>query len=113
MNNATNHPFYIKATTILLGIIALVYILSIGQAIFVPLIFALFLAILLNPLVNFFIRKKVHRLIAIFLAVLAAIIVIGTLLFLIHIHSLKQNLMPPVQIFYTGVRRNLMWMYHR
>jgi len=58
-------PFYAKATIFLVGLFALFAILYIAQDIIVPLIFASIIAILLTPLVNFFVRKKVNRVIAI------------------------------------------------
>jgi AI-2 transport protein TqsA len=47
---STGYPFYIKAPAILLGLVLVVYILSVLAAILVPLAFAVLIAILLNPL---------------------------------------------------------------
>jgi predicted PurR-regulated permease PerM len=58
-------PFYIKSTFIMLGLIAFVAIMYLGQSIIVPIIVSLLLAILLNPLVNLLISFKINRVISI------------------------------------------------
>ncbi len=69
-------PFYAKMTFVLIGIFITIYMLYVGDEILVPLIFSLFISILLNPMVNWLERKKVPKLISISLALLVAIIVI-------------------------------------
>ncbi len=78
-----NIPFYARASLFLLGICAFGYILVIGQEIIVPLIFAAIIAILLNPVVQFLERNHIHRILAIFIVVLAAILVTGALIYFI------------------------------
>ena len=76
-------PFYAKATFICIGTVAFVTILYVAQDIIVPLIFATIIAILLNPVVNFFVKHKVNRIVAIIATLLIAftiIIAIGALL---------------------------------
>src|SRR5450631_4613757 len=68
------YPFYIQATVILFGLILFSYAIFNLREILVPLSFAAFLAVLLNPLVNLFLRWKMPRLLAIVLALLAAIV---------------------------------------
>lgn len=75
-SNPITLPFYAKVTFILIGIFMSIYMLYVGDEILVPLIFSLFIAILLNPMVNWMVRKKVPKIIAISLALLLAIIVI-------------------------------------
>jgi predicted PurR-regulated permease PerM len=58
-------PVYIKAICILIGLIALFAVLYIGKNIIVPLVFAIIIAIILHPVVNFFIRRKINRIFAI------------------------------------------------
>ena len=76
-------PLYLKLSQVTLGLLGFFYILYIGQEIIVPLIFSIILAILLNPLVNFFTRLKINRVIAISLAIVVMIVVIGGILFFI------------------------------
>jgi len=66
-----------------LGLLAFFYILYIGQEILVPLTFSWILAILLNPVVNFFTKKNINRVVAISIAVTLLVIMIGGILFFI------------------------------
>ncbi len=58
-------PFFVKASIFLVGMIALFAILYITRGIIVPLVFATIIAIVLHPVVNFFVRIKVNRIVAI------------------------------------------------
>jgi predicted PurR-regulated permease PerM len=70
------YPFYLKSTVILLGLIALTYILSSLRGILIPISFALFLAILLNPLTAILQRWKIPKVLSIILSLLVAIVAI-------------------------------------
>jgi predicted PurR-regulated permease PerM len=72
-------PFYARATIILIGLIALLALLYIARGIIVPLVLALFSAIVLHPLVRFLVRRKIPRLLAIVVALFLAFIVIAAL----------------------------------
>ena len=72
-------PFYVKATILFVGIIALFAILYIAKGIIVPLIFAIIIAILLSPVVNFFVKKRINRVIAIVITMFLTVLVIVTL----------------------------------
>ncbi len=74
-------PAYAKFSLITVGIVAFTYILYAGQGIIIPLIFATILSILLNPLVNFFDKKGINRVISIFLSLLIAFILAGALFY--------------------------------
>jgi predicted PurR-regulated permease PerM len=74
-------PFYAKFALIAIGAFAFIYTLYIGQHIILPLIYATILAILLNPLVNFLVLKKVNRTFAITLAVVVAIFILACLIY--------------------------------
>lgn len=65
-------PLYQRLTLILLGLVAFFFVLYVGQPIIVPLLFALLLAILLDPIVKFLTRKGLPRVLNIALAVLVA-----------------------------------------
>ncbi len=69
-------PFYAKTALIFISVFAFVYVLIIGQDIIVPLAYATVFAILLNPIVNFLICKKMNKVIAITIVVLIALIVV-------------------------------------
>jgi len=83
MVTALKFPFYIKFAFVSIGIFAFVYMLYIGQQIILPLIYATIIAILLNPLVNFLIRKKINRIVAISTSVIVSILVTLSLLYFI------------------------------
>jgi predicted PurR-regulated permease PerM len=72
-----HYPFYLKCTIILFGLVLLGYILNNLGEILIPLAFALMLAILLNPLMDWLERKGVPQLWAITICLLVAIIVLG------------------------------------
>lgn len=73
-------PFYAKVTTILLGLIAFVYILKCLGDILTPLAFAVIIAMLLNPLVNRM-ERKLGKVPSIIVAMLLMIIVVGGVLY--------------------------------
>jgi predicted PurR-regulated permease PerM len=79
----TKLPLYLKLSQVTLGLLGFFYILYIGQEIIVPLVFSLLLAILLNPIVNFFTRFRINRIIAIGLAIVLLIGVVSGILFFI------------------------------
>jgi predicted PurR-regulated permease PerM len=70
-------PFYAKTTTLLVGFFALFTILYIGKSIIVPLVFATLIAILLSPIVNFLVRRRLHRIIAIGITLILTFLVIA------------------------------------
>ncbi len=71
------YPWYLKVTVILVGLIAFTFILSELRDILVPLSFALFLGILLNPLVALLESWKIPKTWAIIISLLAGTLVIA------------------------------------
>jgi predicted PurR-regulated permease PerM len=84
ITNDTTLPFYVKAGIFFVGLSALLTILYIAQGIIVPIIFALIIAILLNPIVKFFERLKINKVIAIILTLLLTLLVIFAFCALIY-----------------------------
>jgi predicted PurR-regulated permease PerM len=79
MSNTFKIPFYAKAALIFISVFAFVFMLFVGRSIVVPIVFALILAILINPMVNYFHRKGINRLVSIFAAVTITVFaVLGT-----------------------------------
>ena len=72
-------PLYIKAPLILVGLYILISTLYIRQSIIVPFIYSILIAIVLRPLVNFLVRKKIPRLLSIIITMLLAFAVIASL----------------------------------
>jgi predicted PurR-regulated permease PerM len=77
-------PFYAKATIFLIGLLAFFAILYIAQEIIVPLVFSVIIAIVLHPIVNFFVRKKVNRIVAIVITLLLTFIIISAFVALLY-----------------------------
>jgi predicted PurR-regulated permease PerM len=69
-------PFFAKATIFFVGLIALAAILYIGKSILVPIVFATVLAIVLNPVVQFLVRRKINRVLAIIITMLLTVIIL-------------------------------------
>lgn len=76
-------PFYIRVSILLVGIIAFTYIIYISQVILLPLVFSVLVAILLNPIVSFLIRKGMNSVIAILLILICSILLMGGVVFFI------------------------------
>lgn len=75
-------PFYAKVALVFIGLFAFFYTMSIGQHIIIPIIYAAIFAILLNPIVNFLIRKGMNKIISISLVVFVALVALIGLLIL-------------------------------
>lgn len=71
-------PFYAKASLLTIGLFAFIAMLYIAQGIIVPLVFSIILAIVLHPVVNFFVHRKINRVIAIIFTLILALIAIGS-----------------------------------
>jgi predicted PurR-regulated permease PerM len=91
-------PPYMKMTLVLTGLIAVSWILYIGKDILVPLVFALLLAILLDPVVSWLTGRTVHRILAILLAVATAFLLATAIVyFLLDQLGLFFNALPQLR----------------
>lgn len=77
MPNLKKYPFYLRSTVILFGLILCSYALANLRGILIPFSFALFLAILLNPLVDKLEQWKLPKVAAILVALVIAIVTIA------------------------------------
>ena len=77
------YPFYLKSTTVLFGLILLVYLLGSLRSILVPISFSILLAVLLNPLVNIFQKWKFNKVLSIMIALLLSMILISAVVYFI------------------------------
>jgi predicted PurR-regulated permease PerM len=71
------YPFYLKSTVILFGLVLLAYILYSLQSIMVPFAFAMVIALLLNPVYNFFMERGMSKIPSIIVTILLAYVVVG------------------------------------
>jgi len=76
-----DQPFYIQSTAVLFGLVLLVYVLATLTDILVPLAFAAFIAVLLNPLANRLQRYKIPRGLAIGIAMLVALLAVAAVFY--------------------------------
>jgi predicted PurR-regulated permease PerM len=83
METSYKIPFYAKAALIFICGFALIFTMYIGQTIIVPILYATILAILLNPLVNYLIKNKIHKIVAIAFAVTMLVLVVLAILYVI------------------------------
>lgn len=69
-------PIYAKASIFFIGLFTFFAFLYIAKSIIVPLVFATILAIVLHPIVNFLVRLKINRVVAIAITLFLTFLVI-------------------------------------
>lgn len=79
MEKNLNLPFYVRATYLTVGLTTFFYVLYIARGIVIPLVFALLIGILLNPLVKFFVGKGVNRLLSVSIVLILVFIVLTSI----------------------------------
>ena len=77
LNEGIALPFYARVTFIILGFLALFTILYIGKAVFVPLLFSIIFAIVLNPVVSLLTKSGLNRVFAIILSIFFGLIIVA------------------------------------
>ena len=77
-------PLIQRFSYFLIGLSALLALLYIAQGILIPLVFAFIVAILLHPVVNFFIRHRINRIVAISFTLLLMVLFIAAFVALIY-----------------------------
>jgi predicted PurR-regulated permease PerM len=97
-------PFYAKASLFLIGLYVLISMLYIAQSIIVPLVFAIIIAIVLHPVVNFFVQKKINRVVAIVITIfLTSLVIVAFCAFLFSQGSRFSDSWPILVDKFTGV----------
>jgi predicted PurR-regulated permease PerM len=76
-NEGLKLPAYVKASILIIGIAVLLTMLYLARNIIIPVVFATIIAIVLHPVVNFFVEKKINRIIAILITLLLTFLVIA------------------------------------
>lgn len=89
MNIPTKIPFFLKASLFIIGFYFFISMLSLAREILLPLIYATILAILLSPVVNFLVRKKINRALAVATVLLLAILATCGLIALISSQAIR------------------------
>jgi len=112
MDKVLKFPFYAKASLIFIGIFVLISMLYIAQGIIVPLLFSIIAAIVLHPVVNFFVRKKINRVVAIIITLVLTIIIIaafGAFLFS-QVSRFIESLPQLIDKFIEILNKVIIWM---
>src|SRR4051812_10525630 len=78
-------PFYAKASLVFIGLLAFITMLFLAQRIIIPIIYSVIIAIVLSPIVDFMVRKKIKRIFAIALTLL--MVIVFTVLFLAILYN--------------------------
>jgi predicted PurR-regulated permease PerM len=76
MDKDLKFPFYAKTSFFLIGAVAFIFMLYMGRALILPLIFAAIISIVLHPVVNLLTRLKINRVVAIIITLILSVIVI-------------------------------------
>jgi predicted PurR-regulated permease PerM len=79
MDKELKLPFYAKASLVIVGMFALISMLYIGKGIILPIIFTTILAVVLHPVVNFLVRIRINRVLAISLTLILTLLLIAAL----------------------------------
>jgi predicted PurR-regulated permease PerM len=115
MDSSFNMPFYARTALIFIVLFLLGVTLYIGQEIIVPLLYAGMIAILLNPLVNFLIRKGINKMLAISMAVTLAILALMVAGYVVSAQvTLFTDTYPQLkEKFATNSTQFLQWASHK
>jgi len=75
--------FTYRTGIFVIGLVALLALLYVARGIIVPFIFAVIIAIVLHPIVLFFVRKKINRLISIIITLFFSFVIVTSLALLL------------------------------
>jgi predicted PurR-regulated permease PerM len=105
-------PVYVKATIILIGIFVLFKMMYIAQDIIIPLIFSLIFAIVLQPVVNFLVRMRINRIVAIVITLFLTFAIIAGMGALIYSQANLFSESWPVLVekFTTVLNQSITWI---
>ncbi len=106
-----NLPFYIKAAIFIIGILGLFAVLYIAGSIIVPLIFSVIIAVLLHPVVNFFVRIRINRVLAIVITIFLTFVVIAAVVALLFSQASRFGDSWPtlVERFTEAINQTVTW----
>jgi len=112
MTERATLPLYIKLSHISIVLLSVFFVLYIGKAILVPLLYAMVYAILLNPLVNYVCNKGVNRVLSIILVLAVAFTLVGVMIYWLsmQIGSFMDTLPVFKEKFAMVFRQGLGWM---
>lgn len=98
MTDANSSSFSARLCFSLVSIALITVAIYLGRSILLPLFFSILLALILSPVTNFLIRKKMSRFLAIFVPVVLGLVIIASLVYFLSTQvSLFFNDMPALQ----------------
>lgn len=104
MNTILKFPFYAKASLLLVGLYVFISMLSIGQDIILPLIYATITAVLISPLVDFLVKKRINRALSIAgVSIIALLIVVAIIALLSSQASRFSDTLPQLTDKFQGL----------
>ena len=112
MKPTLSFPFYAKASLVFIGLFAFIGMLFISQKIILPIIYSIIIAIVLSPVVNFFVRKKISRVIAI--AITLLLVIFTTIIFIAllsaQIMQFSESFPKLIEKFHLLVEQTIFWV---
>jgi len=78
-NTKSKISFTYRTGIFIIGLVALLALLYVARGIIVPFIFAVIIAIVLHPVVLFFVRKKINRVISILITLFISFLILSSL----------------------------------
>jgi len=111
MKDALSLPYFVQVTISLLGLIAIIAILYIAQNIILPLVLAIIIAIALHPLVKFFVRKRINRVVSIVIVLLLTLIIVTLSGFLLYSQASRFSHSWPILAdkFTLALKESIIW----
>ena len=91
MNNFLKLPFYARVSLLLVGLYVLINMLYIAGSLIIPFVYAVIIAVLLSPSVNFLVNKKVNRALAIAIVMFVVMLLLAGLMLLISSQASRLN----------------------
>jgi predicted PurR-regulated permease PerM len=112
MKSKLNFPFYAQASLIIIGLFVLFYILFIGQGIIIPLIYSIIIAVTMSPMVDFLVRKKMNRVLAITISLIlvSSVVVAITVLLASQFNEFTNALPNLIDKFYEALQECTSWI---
>jgi predicted PurR-regulated permease PerM len=104
-------PFYARMSLLLIGLYVFFSMLSIGQALLLPLIYATIIAVLISPVVDFMVRKKINRALSISAVLFVSLLILTTLIALTvsQVSLLKASMPDLVDKFQGLLNQAITW----
>ena len=112
--NIELYPFYVKASIVLVGLVAAVYILYVLSPVIIPLAFAVLITILLNRL-YVKLETRMPKVVAILLTILIAVLLVAGLFYFLstQIAGFMQSIPLLKQKIFTLLHELQVWSKHK